>query len=120
MTFLEMAAAFGVVCGGLVAALTLMEKLTGVGGRWLAKGVAKGIEELRADVNDVKSKQLSMNETLDEVQHLQLYHLGENGGSPRMHDRVAAIEGVLRFVGASGDRLVTVDWNAPYDDEDDA
>lgn len=114
MTFVEMAAALGVVSGTLIATLTLMEKITGIGARWLARGVAAGTHDLRSDVNDVKAKQSSMATTLDEVQHLQLYHLGVNGGSTRMHERVEAIE---RAVLRAERRPPAVDWHAPYDED---
>lgn len=95
MTFVELAAAVGVACGAAIGVFTLLEKITGIGTRWLARGVAQGTEELRADVHQIKEKQAVMGDTLAEVQHLQRYHLGENGGSPRLHDRVTLIEGAL-------------------------
>lgn len=98
MTFIELAAAVGVACGAAIGVFTLLEKITGVGTRWLARGVAQGIETLRADVNDVKAQAKEMAETIAEVQHLQRYHFGENGGSPRLHDRVTLIEGALSSI----------------------
>lgn len=98
MTFMELAAAVGVACGAAIGVITLLEKITGVGTRWLARGVAQGIETLRADVNDVKAQVKEMAETISEVKHLQRYHLGENGGSPRLHDRVTLIEGALSWI----------------------
>lgn len=98
MTFMELAAAVGVACGAAIGVFTLLEKITGVGTRWLARGVAQGTETLRADVNDVKAQAKEMAEILTEVGHLQRYHLGENGGSPRLHERVALIEGALSWI----------------------
>lgn len=98
MTFMELAAAVGVACGAAIGVITLLEKITGVGTRWLARGVAQGTETLRADVNDVKAQAKEMAETITELKHLQRYHLGDNGGSPRLHDRVTLIEGALSWI----------------------
>lgn len=95
MTFVELAAAVGVACGAAIGVFTLLEKITGIGTRWLARGVAAGTADLRSDVHQIKEKQAVMGDTLAEVQHLQRYHLGENGGSLRLHDRVVLIEGAL-------------------------
>jgi len=97
-SFMEIAAGLGVACGALIAVFSLLEKITGVGTRWLARGVAQGTETLRSDVNDVKAQTKELSATVGEVQHLQRYHLGENGGSPRLHDRVAKIEGALSSI----------------------
>ncbi len=126
MSFLEMAAAVGAACGAGVAFLTLLERLTGIGARWLARGVAGGTQTLQADVQEIKSKQSAMGQKLDEVQHLQRYHLGENGGSPRLHDRVTLIEGALWSIQSEQSQVrhdledaprrpPFVDWNGPYD-----
>jgi len=82
---LEIAAAFGIVCGALIGFLTLLEKLTGFGSRWLANGIEAGTRTLREDVNDLKSDFL-------EHRTYTKYHLGPNGDSPKLHERVEGIE----------------------------
>jgi hypothetical protein len=98
LPIVELAAALALFAGLIVTLFTIAEKVTGVGQRWLSRGIASGVAELLTDLHDVKVKQDAMGEILDEVQHLQRYHLGENNGAPRMHDRVAAIEHAVRSV----------------------
>ena len=130
MTFIELAAAVGVACGAALGVFTLLEKITGVGQRWLARGVKAWVEPLAHDLEAVKVTVDEVKQSIVEVQHLQRYHLGENGGSPRLHDRVTLIEGALSSIQFEQSQVrhdlednpttPFVDWNGPYDDEDDA
>lgn len=98
MPIVELAAALALFAGLIVTLFTIAEKVTGCGQRWLSRGISSGVAGLVGDLHDVKVKQDEMAETLAEVQYLQRYHLGENNGAPRMHDRVAAIEHAVRSV----------------------
>jgi hypothetical protein len=118
MSFIELAAAVGVACGAAIGVFTLLEKITGAGSRWLARGVQAGVEPLAVEVAHVK-------ESVEEVQHLQRYHLGPNGDSRRIHERVEAIERAVMGVRLEQVRIRSdaeagpaphVDWNGPYDD----
>lgn len=118
MSFIELAAAVGVACGAAIGVFTLLEKITGAGSRWLARGVQAGVKPLSDELADIKV-------TVEEVQHLQQYHMGPNGGSPRIHERVAAIERSLMGVRTEQTRVRRdgeatpppfVDWNGPYED----
>lgn len=88
MSFMELAAAIGVACGTGVGVITLLEKITGAGSRWLAKGVEAGTQSLRADVNDVRDEQR-------EIRHLTRFHLGPNGTSTPVHERLKRVEAAL-------------------------
>ena len=85
MSFIELAAAVSVACGAAIGVFTLLEKITGAGSRWLARGVQAGVQPLSAELEHVK-------ESVDEVKHLQRYHFGPNGNTRRIHERVEAIE----------------------------
>jgi hypothetical protein len=89
---LEVVAALGAVIALVIAVITLLEKITGAGQRWLSRGVAAGLEPLRADVNDVKSETRGIASELQEHKRYTRYHLGPNGQAPRLHERVQAIE----------------------------
>lgn len=91
MSFMEIAAGLGVACGALIGVLTLLEKLTGLGSRWLAKGVEEGTRALREDVNDVKEEQR-------EHKHYVRYHLGPNGTTTPVHQRLADVEQEVRGI----------------------
>lgn len=96
---LDILLVLGALAAALIAILTLLEKITGAGQQWLARGVAQGnealeakiesldrkVEATRAEVNDVKAD-------LKEHRQYTRYHLGPNGESPKLHDRVERIE----------------------------
>lgn len=128
LSVIELAGALALFGGVIVTLFTIAEKVTGIGQRWLARGVEQGIAPLaakvdstRADVNDVKAD-------LKEHRAYTRYHLGPNGESPRLHDRVERIERRVEAVSHEQaqvrhdleDRGVppVVDWNGPYDDEE--
>ena len=98
MTLVELAAALGICAGALVAALTLLERVTGYGSRWVARSVEAGTMTLRQDVNDVKVSTAQTASSLDEHRAYTHYHLGPNGESPRLHERVKHIEGSITEV----------------------
>lgn len=91
MSFMELAAAVGVACGAAVGLFTLLEKITGAGSRWLAKGVEEGTRTLREDVNDIKEEQR-------EHKHYLRYHLGPNGTTTPVHQRLADVEQEVRGI----------------------
>jgi len=91
MSFMELAAAVGVACGAAVGLFTLLEKITGAGSRWLAKGVEEGTRTLREDVNDIKEEQR-------EHKHYLRYHLGPNGTTGPVHQRLADVEQEVRGI----------------------
>lgn len=53
---MQLAAAIGVACGAVIGVMTVAEKITGLGARWLARGVEAGTRALREDVNDVHQR----------------------------------------------------------------
>lgn len=95
MSFVELAAAVGVACGAAVGVFTLLEKVTGMGARWLAKGVEEGTRSLRVDINDVKEQQ---REHKDYVR----YHLGPNGTTTPVHQRLVDVEREVRALRSEG------------------
>lgn len=124
LNVIELAGALALFGGVIVTVFTIAEKITGVGQRWLARGVEAGIADLaskvdstRADVNDVKAD-------LKEHRAYTKYHLGPNGDSPRLHDRVERIERRVEAVSHEQAQVrdelhpPVVDWHAPYGDED--
>lgn len=92
LSVIELAGALALFGGVIVTMFTIAEKLTGVGQRWLARGVEAGTRTLREDLNDVKADTRAHTEALAEVRHLSKYHLGPNDGSPKLHERVEKIE----------------------------
>lgn len=92
-TILEAALTFGAVCGVLVGFFTVLEKITGFAGRWLASAVETGTRGLREDVNDLKAD-------LKEHKTYTKYHLGPNGEAPKLHHRVESIEEFARDIKA--------------------
>jgi hypothetical protein len=119
MSFIELAAAVGVACGAAIGVFTLLEKITGAGSRWLARGVQAGVQPLSAELEHVK-------ESVDEVKHLQRYHFGPNGNTRRIHERVEAIERAVMNVRSEQAKVrgdlerqpPHVDWNGPYSQDD--
>jgi len=102
---LEIVAALGAVVALVIAVMTLLEKVTGAGQRWVARAVEDGnrpiaalLEVTRAEVNDVKAD-------LKEHRNYTKYHLGPNGDSPRLHDRVERIERRIDAVSYEQDRI---------------
>lgn len=96
MSIVEVAAAIGVVVGCAVALLTLGEKITGIGQRWLARGVEAGVRSLREDINDLRADQLETTESLADHKRYTRYHLGPNGDSIPVHARIAEVERVVK------------------------
>ena len=92
MTLLELAVALGSVAVAIVAVFTLLERITGYGSRWVARSVETGTTTLRQDVNDVKVTTAGTAAALEAHRQYTHYHLGPNGDSPRLHDRVKRIE----------------------------
>ena len=119
MSFIELAAAVGVACGAAIGVFTLLEKITGAGSRWLARGVQAGVQPLSAELEHVK-------ESVDEVKHLQRYHFGPNGNTRRIHERVEAIERAVMNVRSEQAKVRCglerqpphVDWNGTYSQDD--
>lgn len=69
--FVEMMAGVGVVAGAVVGVMVLLEKVTGLLGRWVQRQVEEGTASLKS---------------------LTRHHLGENGDTVPVHHRITEIE----------------------------
>jgi hypothetical protein len=92
VNWIEVFGGIGVVLGVVVGALTVFEKLTGIGQRWLARGIEAGVRSMREDLNDVRAEQLEVTKSLEEHKDYTRYHLGPNGKSKPVHERITDVE----------------------------
>lgn len=100
-----MAGAVGVVLAGIVAFLTAGEKASGIGQRWLARGVSAGVSPLVDRVDNLDRR-------VEAHSEYTRHHLGPNGDSPRLHDRVDHIESQLAAI-----RREQMQVRSEYEDE---
>ena len=70
-TFVETMAGVGVVAAAVVGVVALLEKVTGLLGRWVRRQVTEATDPLKA---------------------LTRHHLGENGDTVPVHHRISAME----------------------------
>lgn len=89
---LEMAGALALVLGVVIALFTVAEKITGLGERWLSRGVESGTRPLREDVNDMKVQARELHVALEELERYSRHHMGPNGDSEPLHKQVKAIQ----------------------------
>jgi uncharacterized membrane protein YqgA involved in biofilm formation len=75
--FVETMAGVGVVAGAVVGVMVLLEKVTGLLGRWVQRQVKDVIRPTEARV---------------------LHHLGENGTTVPMHHRMGEMEQTIRKI----------------------
>lgn len=98
LSVVELAGALALFGGVLVTGFTLAEKVTGVGQRWLSRGVESGTRPLREDVNDLKVEVRELRSELAEHKRYTRHHLGPNGDSKKLHERVESIEGSIEEI----------------------
>ncbi len=93
---MQLVAAIGVACGAVIGVMTVTEKITGLGTRWLARGVVAGTRSLREDVNDVKDEQRELKHYVRYHLHYVRYHLGPNDTTTPVHQRLRDVEAEVR------------------------
>ena len=90
----------------VIGLFVLFEKISGVTGRWAAKQVQVGIAPLegKIDTNNAdalrqaQEDHLCIERRLDEVHDYNKYHLGPNGTTKPVHERISDLETGMKAV----------------------
>lgn len=90
----------------VIGLFVLFEKISGVTGRWAAKQVQVGLEPLedKIDTNNAdalrqaQEDHLCIERRLGEVHEYNKYHLGPNGTTKPVHERISELENGMRAV----------------------
>jgi hypothetical protein len=95
----------------VIGLFVLFEKISGVTGRWAAKQVQVGLVPLedKIDTNNAdalrqaQKDHLCIERRLGEVHEYNKYHLGPNGTTKPVHERISELENGMRAVLATDD-----------------
>ncbi|CAB4195009.1 hypothetical protein UFOVP1279_14 [uncultured Caudovirales phage] len=90
----------------VIGLFVLFEKVSGVTGRWAAKQVQVGIAPLEEKIDthntdalrQAQADHLCIERRIGEVHDYNKYHLGPNGTTKPVHERISELENGMRLV----------------------
>ena len=100
----------------LIGLFVLVEKISGVTGRWAAKQVSVGVEPLKEDIasnnealvqhQEWSIEQMALDhkcieDRLAKMSDYERYHLGPNGTATPIHQRISELEKGMQLISAT-------------------